>query len=99
MQTLRLRAGAAIVGIAALLAATASNDTLARQQRSHRVIAEFKRAHPCPATGKTRSACPGFVIDHIIALACNGDDLPTNMQWQTTADAKAKDRWERMGCK
>jgi hypothetical protein len=40
----------------------------------------------------------GFVIDHIIPLACGGADEPRNMQWQTIADAKAKDMIERRGC-
>jgi hypothetical protein len=38
------------------------------------------------------------VIDHIKPLACGGADAPANMQWQTTADAKAKDKWERREC-
>ncbi|HKI11412.1 MAG TPA: HNH endonuclease signature motif containing protein [Candidatus Acidoferrum sp.] len=41
----------------------------------------------------------GYVIDHVIPLACGGADSPSNMQWQTVADAKAKDKWERNGCK
>ncbi|HET7815072.1 MAG TPA: HNH endonuclease signature motif containing protein [Candidatus Baltobacteraceae bacterium] len=41
---------------------------------------------------------PGYVIDHVIPLACGGADAPANMQWQTKADAKAKDKWERKGC-
>ncbi len=41
---------------------------------------------------------PGHVVDHKVALACGGADDPSNMQWQTTADAKAKDRVERRGC-
>ena len=41
---------------------------------------------------------PGYVIDHIRPLACGGTDDPSNMQWQTIADAKAKDRVERKGC-
>lgn len=71
----------------------------ARQTRSHQAIAEFKRQQPCPATGQARGACPGWVIDHITALACGGPDKPANMQWQTTADAKAKDKWELKGCR
>lgn len=41
---------------------------------------------------------PGYVIDHIVPLACGGADKPGNMQWQTTAEAKAKDKVERKGC-
>jgi hypothetical protein len=37
---------------------------------------------------------PGYVIDHVVPLARGGADAPSNMQWQTIADAKAKDRWE-----
>lgn len=42
---------------------------------------------------------PGYVIDHIVPLACGGADAPSNMQWQTVAEAKAKDRTERIGCR
>jgi hypothetical protein len=42
---------------------------------------------------------PGYVIDHIRPLACGGADTPTNMQWQTAAEGKAKDRTERTGCR
>jgi hypothetical protein len=38
---------------------------------------------------------PGYVIDHVVPLANGGTDDPSNMQWQTKADAKAKDKWER----
>src|SRR5437016_5402170 len=41
---------------------------------------------------------PGYVIDHIVPLACGGADTPSNMQWQTMADAKAKDKIERLHC-
>lgn len=40
----------------------------------------------------------GYVIDHVVPLACGGADAPSNMQWQSVADAKAKDRVERRGC-
>ena len=36
----------------------------------------------------------GNVIDHIIPLKDGGCDCHENMQWQTKADAKAKDKWE-----
>ena len=41
---------------------------------------------------------PDHVVDHIVPLACGGADAPSNMQWQTTQEAKAKDRIERRGC-
>src|SRR6266850_7645236 len=37
---------------------------------------------------------PGYVVDHIIPLECGGADSPSNLQWQTIAEAKAKDRTE-----
>jgi hypothetical protein len=58
----------------------------------------FVKANACPATGRNRLPCPGYVIDHVQALACGGPDHPGNMQWQTTAEAKAKDKWERKEC-
>ncbi len=30
----------------------------------------------------------------VCPLACCGSDAPSNMQWQTRAEAKAKDAWE-----
>ena len=37
---------------------------------------------------------PGYVIDHVVLLKRGGPDDPSNMQWQTTAAAKAKDKIE-----
>jgi hypothetical protein len=42
---------------------------------------------------------PGYFVDHRIPLACGGADAPSNMQWQTIAEAKAKDKAERAGCR
>jgi hypothetical protein len=77
------------------LAATCAD---AREHRSAAVTREFQRAHPCPSTGLPFGACPGWVKDHVKPLACGGNDAVSNLQWQTTAEAKAKDRWERKGC-
>jgi hypothetical protein len=71
-----------------------ARDKHGRIARSSAAKNAFKREHPCPATGKPKGACPGYVIDHIIALKRGGPDSPANMQWQTIKDAKAKDRWE-----
>jgi len=65
-----------------------------RRRRSAAAKAAFRRDHPCPATGRVIGACPGFVIDHVIALKRGGPDDPANMQWQTVAAARAKDRVE-----
>jgi hypothetical protein len=37
---------------------------------------------------------PGYVVDHVRALCVGGADEVGNMQWQTVAEAKAKDKWE-----
>lgn len=55
---------------------------------------EFMKEHPCPSTGKTSGACPGYIVDHIQPLKHGGADDPSNMQWQTVESAKAKDKWE-----
>ena len=40
----------------------------------------------------------GYVVDHIKPLACGGADDPSNMQWQTVEEGKAKDKVERVAC-
>ena len=67
--------------------------------RSAAAKAEFQRQQPCPTTGQRRGKCPGHVIDHITPLCAGGPDAASNMQWQTVADAKAKDRDERRMCR
>ena len=62
--------------------------------RSREVTREFQRENPCPSTGKRYGPCPGYVKDHVRALCAGGPDAVSNLAWQTTADAKAKDRWE-----
>jgi hypothetical protein len=69
-----------------------------RIHRSNKAKNMFKHQQPCPSTGKPTGACSGWVIDHIKALACGGLDDPSNMQWQTTEQAKEKDKWERKDC-
>ncbi len=66
--------------------------------RSRTAVADFKRTNPCPSTGERRGACPGYVVDHVISLKCCGEDAASNMQWQTLAEGKAKDKWENKGC-
>jgi len=68
--------------------------------RSRTVLREFKAIHPCPATGKSTGACPGWAIDHVIPLACGGCDAVVNLQWlpdeiKSASSPTAKDRFER----
>ena len=67
---------------------------MGRIVRSSTARHRFQKSHPCPSTGKTTGACPGYVIDHVKPLKRGGSDDPSNMQWQTTAAAKAKDKVE-----
>ncbi len=69
-------------------------DARGRIERSEAARAAFKREHPCPATHLPTGPCPGYIIDHVIALKRGGPDTPANMQWQTVDEAKAKDRVE-----
>ena len=69
-------------------------DAKGKIARSPKAKADFKNQHPCPSTGKTSGACPGYVIDHVQALKHGGADKASNMQWQTTAAAKQKDKTE-----
>jgi hypothetical protein len=71
----------------------------AKIKRSQSAKVEFKLQNPCPITGASKGPCKGYVIDHVLPLACGGADSPTNMQWQTVADAKMKDKWERRDCR
>lgn len=67
-------------------------------KRSQSAKVEFKQQNPCLATGARKGPCKGYVIDHVKPLACGGADAPVNMQWQTVAEGKEKDKWERNGC-
>ena len=84
---------------------TSSHSTGARSSGSHRRSGgktkrdpeqrrAFMHSHPCPSTGRTSGACPGYVVDHVTPLKRGGADAPSNMQWQTRQAANAKDKWE-----
>jgi hypothetical protein len=73
---------------------TVQRDKNGKIKRSKSERSAFMREHPCPSTGKTSGSCPGYVVDHVTPLECGGADVPRNMQWQTTAAGKAKDKTE-----
>src|SRR3989442_7218987 len=72
--------------------ATGARDGRGRLRRSEDAKRDFMKQ-----TGHPRG-WPGHVVDHRIPLACGGADAPSNMQWQSAAEAKAKDKVERQGC-
>ena len=67
-------------------------DAHGKIQRSSEAKKEFLRESGYPHGRK------GYVVDHIVPLACGGSDDPSNMQWQSKAEAKAKDKIERKTC-
>lgn len=71
----------------------------ARIPRSKAAVAEFKRANPCPVTGRGRGACPGWEVDHVIALCAGGPDTTDNMQWLSKTEHKQKTMRDVMGCR
>ena len=73
---------------------TTKRDSHGRIKRSSAAKHSFERQHPCPSTGRTSGRCPGYVVDHVKPLECGGADAPSNMQWQTITDGKAKDKTE-----
>ncbi len=69
-------------------------DSSGKLMRSKAARLAFICENPCPSTGSSGGPCPGYVVDHIKPLKEGGADLPSNMQWQTEEDAKAKDKVE-----
>jgi len=70
-----------------------ARDSRGRIKRSETAKEQFMRQTGYP------HGRPGYVVDHIAPLAEGGKDEPSNMQWQTVADAKAKDKVECGGYK
>lgn len=71
----------------------------AQVQRDRAQVRAFRAEHPCPATGLKRGACPGWHVDHIIALCAGGEDHPRNMQWITKEDHRFKTLVDARECR
>ena len=80
---------ASLQPVAAQKAVGVARNSHGRVARGEKATAAFKKRSGYP------HGRPGYVIDHVVPLSRGGSDSPGNMQWQTKADAKAKDRWER----
>lgn len=52
------------------------------------------RDNPCPATGRTSGACPGWQVDHAVPLCLGGPavDASKNLRWITVEAHKVKTR-------
>lgn len=58
----------------------------------------FIKKYACPMTGKHTENCAGWVVGYIKPLCAGGVDRITNMQWQTVATAKRKEREAQKLC-
>ena len=86
------RAALAIAAVAFSVAANAAPRSMAER-------AAFVRHNPCPETGLRRGACPGWQVDHVVALCAGGPDTRANMQWLTVVDHRVKTRQDRRICR
>lgn len=79
--------------ICALLLFSGVAAPLFAAERSAAVVYQFKKQ-----TGYIDGR-PGYVVDHVIPLCAGGPDTIENLQWQTVAEAKEKDKLERKLCR
>ena len=92
-------AGAALAVLLPFVYSAAEAAAAAASGRPSTAEIYFRLGNPCPANGSTSGPCKGYVIDRVIPVACGGAEDPSNMQWQTIAQAREKDRWEKIGCR
>jgi hypothetical protein len=77
---------------------TSATGAVITRDEKGRILRSAQARHAFARVTGFPNGRPGWIIDHIVALACGGADKPSNMQWQTVAEAKAKDKTERKGC-
>lgn len=102
MQALRHSARAAGVAwlcVSMAMIAMAPFDVAAMQVRSKAVLRAFVKQDACPSTGLRRLPCPGWQIDHILALCAGGRDVVGNLQWLTREAHREKTRVDVRWCR
>jgi len=58
----------------------------------------FVKKYACPVNGKHLEPCRGWVVGFVKPLCAGGVDRIANMQWQTVATAKRKEREAQKLC-
>jgi hypothetical protein len=94
---LRKYAAPLLVGVVAAVLVTHCTPAPATE-RDYSQRREFHASNPCPVTGRTKGACPGYEVDHRVPLAAGGADRPYNMQWLSKEQHREKTRYERRTC-
>lgn len=62
-------------------------------------VRAFRAENPCPATGRRSGTCPGWEVDHAVALCAGGRDHRSNLQWLSVEDHRWKTRWDVRECR
>jgi len=78
-----------VIAAVLLAASLALGGEVIRSRAVHRAFLK--------ATGYPQGR-PGFVADHIFPLCAGGRDAVDNLQWQSVAEGKVKDRDEKQLC-
>ena len=89
-------------GLAAQQASTSKSDTNSKAAKKNAGTYSTTTAAKTQFMRESgyRNGRPGYVVAYRKALACGGADDISNMEWLTTAEAKAKDKADRSkGCK
>lgn len=73
-----------------LVLSFAAMSVAAQINRDRAQVRAFRAENPCPATSRTRGACPGWEIDHAVPLCAGGADHPSNLQWLRKEDHRFK---------